>query len=400
MHLVTRNVNTAFSELVSSFQAGSKDPTSNIVRRPSRNGPVLMRTDPVMVTYERPLERVLFNTARDANPFLHLYEALWMLSGRDDVAPLVYYAKQFSEYSDDGKTLNGAYGYRWRHAVVEEGNREYDSVHIDQLDALVDHLKANPTSRRAVLQMWNVKDDLAVIGSIKNPEYLVETPKRYYPTSKDVCCNTAVYFSIRQGEYDPEEVMSPNTTCSQPDMLDMTVTNRSNDMVWGMLGGDFTTFSFLQEYMAARIGVEVGKYTQMTNNLHVYENNWKPNEWLVAADGFDYGNFNVSSNTLPEEMKAKYWGSGMWHMPLVGDPVAFEKELPKVVDKDWSEPPKPGEWVEPFFVTVVEPMFRAYYMHKCRDYDASKFWLAKIEDTAWSIATTNWITKRRDKHAK
>ena len=45
-------------------------------------------------------------------------------------------------------------------------------------------------------------------------------------------------------------------------------------------------------------------------------------------------------------------------------------------------------------------MFRAYYMHKCRDYDASKFWLAKIEDTAWSIATTNWITKRRDKHAK
>jgi len=414
MHFTTKNVNTAFEQLVKLFNgdkyAVSDHPGPKIVKRPSRNGPVLMIDEPVMVTYERPLERVLFNTARDANPFLHLYEALWMLAGRNDVAPLAYYAKQFEQYSDDGRTLNGAYGYRWRHAKGELINGpsekhgiEADWENVDQLHILIDHLKADPNSRRAVLQMWDVENDLLKIGlfdcNMNGSKITI------IPPSKDVCCNTAVYFSIREeidmvdsGGFTPD--MRPIDIPVKTKFLDITVTNRSNDMVWGMLGGDFTTFSFLQEYMAARIGVEVGKYTQMTNNLHVYENNWKPNEWLVAADGFDYGNFNVSSNTLPEEMKAKYWGSGMWHMPLVGDPVAFEKELPKVVDKDWSEPPKPGEWVEPFFVTVVEPMFRAYYMHKCRDYDASKFWLAKIEDTAWSIATTNWITKRRDKHAK
>src|ERR1017187_3661662 len=83
------------------------------VERPSRNGPVLLGPS-VTTVYERPCERVIFWPERDANPYFHLYEALWMLAGRDGIAGPARYAKQIREYSDDGVVLHGAYGDRWR----------------------------------------------------------------------------------------------------------------------------------------------------------------------------------------------------------------------------------------------------------------------------------------------
>ena len=85
------------------------------IARESRNGPVLVAPVPVVTVYQRPTERVVFWPERDANPWLHLMEALWMIGGRQDVAFPAYFAKQMLEYSDDGKLLHGAYGFRWRH---------------------------------------------------------------------------------------------------------------------------------------------------------------------------------------------------------------------------------------------------------------------------------------------
>ena len=49
------------------------------VEAESRNGKVLLAPEPVTTVYERPKERVLFWPQRDANPFFHFYEGLWML---------------------------------------------------------------------------------------------------------------------------------------------------------------------------------------------------------------------------------------------------------------------------------------------------------------------------------
>lgn len=192
-------------------------------KRDSRNGPVTMLPGPLTVTYERPQERVVFWPERDANPFFHAIEALWMLAGRNDLAPLTRYVKQMAAYSDDGVTLNAAYGHRWR--------REFG---FDQLDTIVHELIKDPDCRRQVLQIWSPKD----LG--KN--------------GKDLACNTQAYFTI-----------------AQDGRLDMTVTNRSNDLVWGMLGANCVHFSLLLEYMAVRIGVGVGRYHHFTNNLHAYD---------------------------------------------------------------------------------------------------------------------------------
>lgn len=223
------------------------------IQRDSRNGPVLQMPCPVTTVYNNPLERVLFWPDRDANPFFHLYESLWMLQGRNDIAPLVKYAKQIAEYSDDGVTQHGAYGYRWRHAFG-----------VDQLGMIAARLRENPEDRRQMLQMWNTADDLNYI-------------------SKDLPCNTIASFQR-------------NTEGA----LDLTVFCRSNDIIWGAYGANAVHFSMLLEYMANWIECPVGKYYQVSVNWHGYLKTLEPLKSLPAViDSANYVLNPYNAHILP-----------------------------------------------------------------------------------------------------
>ena len=104
-----RNVNDALEKGIDLFQ----DPTEYRVQE-SRNGLTYEANTPVATVYEKPWERVCLIKERDANPFFHFIEGLWMLDGRNDLEPLTYFVKSMEDFSDDGKTLWGAYGWRWR----------------------------------------------------------------------------------------------------------------------------------------------------------------------------------------------------------------------------------------------------------------------------------------------
>ncbi len=385
MHLKFRNVNSAFRGLVEGFHTGSI-PTK---RTSSRVGDVLMIEEPMTITYEKPLERVLFNQARDCNPFFHLYESLWMLAGRNDVEPLKYYSSKIGDIaSDDGKVFNGAYGYRWRQSDIETGE-SYEGYsergRTDQLKILIDHLKRVPGSRRAVLQMWNVESDLLKLE-----------------TTKDVCCNLSVLFSIRSEkpakkdlvEESSGRVMGSMVTGPNTNYLDMTVTNRSNDMIWGMLGANVVHFSFLQEYMAACIGVEVGVYNQFTNNLHVYvENNggFHPEKWLESDDNYDRhaGDPYERDNWKP--------------FPLVRDPVMFDREVCEFVEENSGKPTHETvcqEWAEPFLQNVAQPMCAAWNFYKAKRFEEALAWCEQIAADDWRVACTNWMLKRKANHER
>lgn len=450
MHLNFRNVNDAFRNMVTIFQGYVRDQRHmfqidngwkpvvaecDMRKAPSRNGNVLMIDEPVTVTYSHPKERVLFNAARDANPFFHLYEALWMLAGRNDVAPLAYYAKQMREYSDDGGTLNGAYGYRWRSQWSEERQS-----HTDQLQIIINHLKHNPTSRRAVLQMWNVEDDLLKIGggychkccsygrrttegrvfvATNDPEHenLAECPDCVgtgkWKGSKDVCCNLSVMFSLRpqlgkvEGWYAEKDAAHSWATrkfgtkyqVQHKDgnyevrpltyLLDMTVTNRSNDMIWGMLGANYVHFSILQEYVAAHIGVEVGRYNHFTNNLHVYEWNWKPKEWLKAE-----------ANQDKYLVGYEYDEPGYTHFPLIQDPKVFDLELSRfVANFDGSDGRVCGAgcWMDPFLEYVGRPMMWAFRHYKEGAFNSALQYCTEIKADDWRVAADAWIRRRMER---
>lgn len=388
MHIQTRNVNTAFKTLVKMFHEGHADDSGEkiAVRRPYSNpngsGYTLTIEEPVLITYSHPRERVLFNKARDCNPFMHVYEALWMLAGREDVAPLVYYAKQFQQYSDDGLTLNGAYGYRWRQHNPDTASNYHE---VDQLEILIDHLKSKPESRRAVLNMWNVEQDLLKID-----------------TSRDVCCNLEVMFSIREVEIGEPSIIvdqaNPsrhNTMHTIKRYLDMTVTNRSNDLIWGCLGANYVHFTFLLEYMAAQIGVEVGVYNHFTNNLHVYDWNWKPDEWLAeyyveGKELYDpYVSMELYNKLNPHLFKS---------VPLIQDPIRFDQELPHFVDKHTGDDQDfirhPYKFEEPFFHTVAQPMLIAHRCYKQGSYSSAISCANEIEDDAWKVVCLQWLSKR------
>ena len=189
----------------------------------SRNGDVLSLQEPLMVTVENPNRRVNVDPIRRCNPFFHVMEFVWMMSGSNSPEWISTFNKRFVEYADKYSGLiHGAYGNRWR--------AHFD---IDQIVTATEMLKEDPTSRRVVLGMWDAVTDL---GTHHN----------------DLPCNTHIYLRIVNGE------------------LDMTVCNRSNDVIWGMTGANAVHMTMLQELMAQEIGVKLGRYTVMTNNAHVY----------------------------------------------------------------------------------------------------------------------------------
>lgn len=194
----------------------------------SRNGQVLVAPGPVMTEYQRPIERVILDHGRDANPFFHLMEAIWMLCGREDVASISQYNSRMATYSDDGVTFNAPYGHRWR--------RRFG---FDQIQHVVEQLRHDYATRRAVIQMWDgFKDGVG--------------------ESKDFPCNTAVFFRVRLADGFPRGY------------LDMTITNRSNDIIWGAYGANAVHMSVLHELVAALAGYHVGKMYQLSNNYHAY----------------------------------------------------------------------------------------------------------------------------------
>lgn len=214
-HILAKNVNEAYYLALNSLRKTG-------VKQDSRNGPVLTFPYPLVTRYRYPRERVLFCAKRNANPFFHLMEALWMLDGRRDLGWIKRFNQRFGEYSDDGKIVTGAYGYRWRHKFG-----------YDQIDTIIKKLEKNPLDRRVVLQMWDATDDLRYEG-------------------KDAPCNTHVYFRV-VGK-----------------TLDATVCNRSNDLIWGLYGANAVHMSIMQEYVAACLGLEPGYLYTWSNNPHAY----------------------------------------------------------------------------------------------------------------------------------
>lgn len=380
MHVKFSNIDLAFKFFVNYFATTTNKQV--LVDKTSRNGIVRQIDQPVIITYLSPLRRVLTNEYRDANPFFHVVESLWMLAGRNDLAALQRYVSTFDQFSDDGETLNGAYGYRWRHAHLRPPAQEVgDEIGgVDQLAVLIDHLSKYPDSRRAVLQMWNVADDLLKITG-QETFNAVDGFQKWEPPSKDVCCNLSAVFSLTKLDEENGKTAW---------VLDMTVFNRSNDLIWGALGANAVHFSFLQEYVAACLSVrmnhsvEVGVYNQVTNNLHVYLDRFDPSFWL-----HDDRQRSLDCSAYAQE-PLDYCPGG--HVPLVSDPERFDCELALL----FREPKeiRQTDFSEPFLAKVAVPMILAFDFHKQRSYGTSILVADTIQDVYWRQASLRWLHKR------
>ena len=315
------------------------------VRRESRNGPVLRIPGPVTLEYERPTERVIFWRERDANPFFHLLESMWMLAGRNDVAYPASIVDSMRQFSDDGQTFHGAYGHRWRNHWF-----------IDQVTTIAEALRLNPDDRRQVLAMWDASEDLGV-------------------NSKDIPCNTHAYFSRDENG-----------------RLDMTVCNRSNDAVWGAVGANCVHFTVLQEFIAALIGCEVGKYWQVTNNFHLYLDKHESlmNQLAEIA--------NTSEGLALED---PYATGTVEPTPICPkDPERFDREMQFFLDEGMTL-----GITDPFVRKILVPVVLALMVMK-RGEAPQKFTSAGLhlaalpEKSDWRLACEQWVGRRKENWEK
>ena len=306
----------------------------NTTRKPSRAGEVIEVNEAVSMTYRYPMQRVLFNEARDANPFFHFMEGLWMLAGRDDVEWICEYNKNLKQFSDDGAKFHGAYGFRIR--------KYWDTVFadMDQLNHVIAILKRDPNERRAVVQIWRAEYDLS-------------------SQSKDIPCNDIIFFKIRNNK------------------LHMTVCCRSNDAIWGAYGANAVHFSMIMEYVASMIGVDVGTYTQVSDSLHVYTDNpqWgKLREMYYNYSGIDaYQVRDIKPYPMVKKLE-------MWDVEL----TQFMGEW-DVRDEDWQNP---------FYPEVAMPMRKAWRTYKNGDKQLAHMECNNILADDWRIACSEWIRRR------
>lgn len=303
-----------------------------------RTGNVIEVPEPVATTYTCSDERVITIPERDANPFFHFFEALWMLHGDDDVEFVSWFNSRIKDFSDDGKVFHGAYGRRWRHYWG-----------MDQIEGTVQLLIADPETRRAVICMWDPLKDL-------------------HQKSLDIPCNDVIFFRR-------------NRT-----VLDMTVCCRSNDAIWGAYGANAVHLSFLQEYIAGRVGCGPGTYTQISNSLHAYVSNpqWDQLKDIAVLGSDPYLEGRVEPYGIMDA--PEFWDEDLNHFMSWA-----RNEWPRGKDFDGS-PQFPYQ--NCFFNEVAEPMFVAWRLHK---FDGKGLALMEqIAATDWRLACTEWLERRED----
>lgn len=161
-------------------------------------------------------------------------EALWILEGRNELAPLERFAPSYSKFSDDGLTLNGAYGPKI----------------VDQQQYVVEQLVKDRDTRQAVLTIWE-----------RNPR-----------PSKDIPCTVAMSFSIRKGR------------------LHQHVFMRSSD-AWMGLPYDMFSFSMVGlwvacSYNSATNGDNVlpGTLTINATSSHIYAKDLDKVKVVLSSD--------------------------------------------------------------------------------------------------------------------
>lgn len=169
-----------------------------------------------------PAKRYCLVDYRKQNVVFNYAEALWYLSGRNDLEFIRYDAPSMTNYSADALALPGTgYGAKLS-KVLRAGETASERVITD-----------DPSSKRAVLQIFDDEENI-------------------YKANIDVACKLALQLIQRDGQ------------------LHMVSYMRANDVYPGLLN-DTLSFTFLQEYIAVLLDLQLGEYVHNVVSLHIYE---------------------------------------------------------------------------------------------------------------------------------
>ncbi|MGW2769652.1 thymidylate synthase [Streptomyces sp. NPDC001275] len=222
-HLTAGSMAELFSGAVTLAKSGEKVSPRGMATREVRDVHMLLTQPRARLLYAPP--------ARILNPAFAVAETVWHLSG-SDAAWIFDYNARLWQYADDG-VLRGAYGPRMRNWAGK----------VDQLGRVVEILKEDPDSRRALIQLYDPAQDAA--------------------GHKDVPCTLGFRFHLRAGR------------------LHMATTMRGQD-VWIGMPYDVFFYTVLHELVAGWLDAELGEFHLHVGSLHMYENHFVQADQLTS----------------------------------------------------------------------------------------------------------------------
>lgn len=250
---------------INSFLIGaSKLLVEDGVKRETRGSVCYELPEPAMFKITNPKAREVTIPERKWFKELSYAESLWIASGRNDMAFITHYLPRMVDYSDDGIFMRGGYGPRYRYYNGEREDYRIENINVrqlgsvDQLKYVIESFKEDAETRRAVMSFGDpMKDDFDEKGELKK--------------SKDIPCTRELHFIKQSGN----------------EKLDLIVKMRSNDLIWGASAVNIFNFTYMQEYVAAILGLEVGNYYHIADNLHYYDRHTEMVRRLAELDEWD-----------------------------------------------------------------------------------------------------------------
>ncbi len=161
-----------------------------------------------------------------------LHEVLWYLSGDNHIRNLRQHTKIWDAWADDDGNLETAYGYYWRHfpSAQKDENGEWKVTNIDQIQYVIDEIKARPHSRRLVVSAWEPGN---------------ATKSKLPP------CHFSFVFNVQDGK------------------LNCHLTQRSGDIALG-IPFNLAAYAMLTQIIAQETGLGLGYFSHTIVDAHIY----------------------------------------------------------------------------------------------------------------------------------
>ena len=340
---------------------------------------------PACFEFQNPYNRVTFLGSRRINPFFQVAEALWILSGRSDVEWLCKFNANMRQFSDDGVYFNAPYGERLR----TYGKNSAHNIIINPVDQFVDVYN----------KLINDKDTRQAVMVISCPHF-DNSKYTIGEKGRDIACNLVITFKIRHNK------------------LDMTVFNRSNDLIYGTFGANLNQFSTIQEMMLSWLknskvegfeDLEIGTYCQITDSLHLYLDDYgsKCNQDIIDyytahPDDTAYVDFNSTTEPRMKQSQEQFDQMLDYYWKYI-DPLMMEDELLQsneglqlvTLINDMTE----NGVIDEYWSFVFKAML-CYRLVKLDRMKSALEVLAGLQNCSWKVSMTyflkNFIKKLKD----
>ena len=168
-------------------------------------------------------------------------ELLWFLRGDTNVRWLQERGITiWDEWADENGDLGPVYGHQWRSWPTPDGRS------VDQIAAVIESIRTNPSSRRHIVSAWNVAD----------------VDKMALPP-----CHTMFQFHVAQGR------------------LSCQLYQRSADIFLGV-SFNIASYALLTHLVAQQTGLEVGDFVHTLGDAHLYLNHLDQAREQLAREPF------------------------------------------------------------------------------------------------------------------